>query len=117
MASEKSGPDLQDRYSQLTILDGKCGALLQLSALILTLGTIAIPTVGVPLKIPIRAIAIALIFLLVSLLSLFVIWVDWNAAESVVRVRTSIYKPSVLLTAAGLLLIGWVVIDLALIGP
>ena len=117
MTKGNGGSSFQDRYSRLTILDGKCGALLQLSALILTLGTIAIPTVGTPLQIPIRAVAIALIFLLVSLLSLFVIWVDWNARDSVVRLRTSVYKLCVLLTGAGLILIGWVVIELALAAP
>lgn len=95
----------EEKYRRLTILDGKCAALLQLSALILAIGAVVVPGVHVTGFLYLVTIAIGIIFLIISLLSLSVIWVNWEPSVRLLERRTTAYKACVVMTGVGLVLI------------
>lgn len=103
--------DIKVLYERLTILDGKCSALLQLSSVILALNIIPV-AIG---KLSGIALAlskiVAIIFLFTSLLSLFVIWIEWEPSEAILRYRTYAYRFAVVLTAIGLICIAFLIIS------
>ncbi len=93
----------KELYDRLTILDGKCSALLQLSSVIIALNIIP-AAMGKLTGLPVTLnIIVAIIFLLTSLLSLLVIRVEWKPTEATLKHRTLAYRFAVMLTATGLL--------------
>ncbi len=92
----------RDLNRRLGIIDHKCSALLELSSVVLALNII--PAVSGNLT-PVGSLLSAVIsvaFLISSLLSLFVLWVDWGATEQTLQFRTRIYRFCIFLTAIGL---------------
>ena len=90
-------------YDRLTILDGKCSALLQLSAVVLSIGIIPATMSNVLVAYRLLCLVATGSFLVVSILSLTVIWVDWIPSEATVKWRTGAYRLAVVLTGLGLL--------------
>jgi hypothetical protein len=90
---------------RLTVLDSKCSALLQLSALILTLNMISASIKNIGGLKQILSATITFIFLFISLLSLTVIWVNWRVSNRTVKYRTIMYRINIAMTAIGLLFV------------
>lgn len=102
--------EMDQLYERLNILDNKCSALLQLSSVILAL--IIIPVAfgklsGLALTL---SLSIAILFLVTSLLSLFVIWIIWEPTEVILSWRTGVYRIAVILTAIGLVCMATLII-------
>uniref|UniRef100_A0A7C4TVQ4 DUF202 domain-containing protein n=1 Tax=Caldisericum exile TaxID=693075 RepID=A0A7C4TVQ4_9BACT len=114
MAKKWRNLSTEEIYERLTILDGKCSALLELSAIILTIGTIPITSgkfSGLPF---VLSLIITVTFLLVSILSLTVIWVEWEPTIKTLNWRTIAYRISVILSGAGLFLIAILIFAVSL---
>lgn len=94
--------DRSELVRRLAVLDTKCSALLQLSAVVLALNMIS-ASIGEFgwLRHALGAI-IASLFLATSFLSLLVICVNWEATESTLRRRTFAYRIAIIATAIGL---------------
>jgi len=100
---EKGKMEMNQLYERLNILDNKCSALLQLSSVILAL-TIISATFGKLTGLAVTlSLSIAVLFLITSLLSLFVIWIRWTPTKATVDHRTCMYRIAVILTAIGLI--------------
>lgn len=92
----------QDLHRKLGIVDHKCSALLELSSVVLALNII--PAVSgnlTDIGSKLSAI-ISIAFLISSLLSLFVLWIDWAPSQETLVFRTLIYRICIFLTAIGL---------------
>ena len=96
----------QELYDHLNVVDTKCAALLQLSGIILMIGTVSLAS-GV-LSTALRGLLgfIFATFLVISFLSLSVVWLYWSKSEAslvkFLKYRTRVYNLCVLLTAVGL---------------
>jgi hypothetical protein len=93
-------------HESLTVLDGKCSALLQLSGVILAIATIPVTSgkvAGVELLI---AAFIAGDFLVTSLLLLYVLWFSSSPSATLLAARARIYNLSLVLVGIGLLAMG-----------
>ena len=102
--------ELKDLYSNLNILDAKCSALLQLSSVILALNIIPAASgelAGLSLKL---SLGIAVLFLITSLLSLYVIRIEWEPDEPLLKRRTIAYSIALYLTAVGLIMMAALII-------
>jgi hypothetical protein len=91
-----------DLNRRLGILDHKCSALLELSSVVLALNIIPAVSGNLSDVGSILSAIISITFLISSLLSLFVLWIDWQPTEKVLSFRTSIYRICIFLTAVGL---------------
>ncbi|WNZ24930.1 hypothetical protein HJG54_20130 [Leptolyngbya sp. NK1-12] len=93
---------VKDLNRRLGILDHKCSALLELSSVVLALNIIPAVSGNLSDVGSLLSAIISVTFLVSSLLSLFVLWIDWQPTEQVVEFRTSIYRFCIFLTAIGL---------------
>jgi len=114
MQTDNSTLTPEELYERLNILDTKCSALLQLSAIVLTIGTIPVTSGQIAGFSLILSLVIASIFLISSLLSLSVIWIKWEASMKTLVWRTYAYKISHTLTAIGLAVIAVLIFALLL---
>jgi hypothetical protein len=96
------GENERDLNQSLGILDQKCSALLQLSSVVLALNIIPAVSGKLDQVESLLSGAIAIIFLINSLLSLFVLWINWQPSEQTLVFRTYMYQVCVGLTAIGL---------------
>lgn len=92
----------EDLNRRLGILDHKCSALLELSSVVLALNIIPAVSGNLTDVGSILSAIISITFLISSLLSLFVLWIDWQPTEKVLGFRTLIYRVCIFLTAIGL---------------
>lgn len=95
----------EELLTHLNALDAKCAALLQLSGIVLTLGTI--PAIAGSLS-GYRLVLsgmITLVFMVNCLISLSVLWYVPDPDEALFRRRCRVYKVLVLLSGIGLVLI------------
>jgi len=96
----------QELYHHLNVVDTKCATLLQLSGIVLMIGTVSLAS-GV-LSTTLRGLLgfIFATFLAISFLSLSVVWLHWSkSATTLVRFlkyRTRVYNLCVALTGVGL---------------
>lgn len=95
--------DRNELFRRLTILDSKCASLLQLSAVVLALNMITVSVGTLDGLRQIVSVVIALIFLLTCFLSIFVIWVNWEASEGTLKRRTLAYRVAVVIATIGLI--------------
>lgn len=113
----EQGLSRQELNQRLSILDHKCSALLELSSVVLALNIIPAISGNLSKMGSILSAIISVAFLISSLLSLFVLWIDWHPTEETVRFRTSIYSTCIALTAIGLTAIAaLMLISLKLVG-
>lgn len=91
--------------ARLSILDHKCSALLELSSVVLALNIIPAVSGNLTNLGSLLSGTISIAFLISSLLSLFVLWIDWDATEQTLLFRTRIYRFCIFLTAIGLMAI------------
>jgi hypothetical protein len=103
--SDQQALHRQELHKKLGIVDHKCSALLELSSVVLALNIIPavsgnLSSVGSKLS-----AVISVAFLISSLLSLFVLWIDWEPSQETLIFRTRIYRICIFLTAIGLIAI------------
>lgn len=102
--------DQKELYERLSILDSKCSGLLQLSSVILALNVI--PAVGGKLTgfSQVLSILVAILFLVTSLLSLYVLQIEWQPTSKTLQRRTMAYRISLVLTVIGLFCVAALII-------
>lgn len=94
--------EVAELNKRLGILDHKCSALLELSSVVLALNIIPAVSGNLTQVGSLLSAVISVAFLISSLLSLFVLWLDWQPTEETLRFRTRIYRICIFLTAIGL---------------
>lgn len=104
--SSQNKTELEKICEKLSILDGKCSALLQLSAIILAIGIIPATSGKVEGSELILAAFIAGDFLITSLLLLSVIWYSNNPSAKLLSIRSKAYNFSLILIGIGLIAMG-----------
>jgi hypothetical protein len=109
-AEDRQMEDQKELYERLSILDSKCSGLLQLSSVILALNVI--PAVGGKLTgfSQVLSILVAILFLVTSLLSLYVLQIEWQPTSKTLQRRTMAYRISLVLTVIGLFCVAALII-------
>jgi clan AA aspartic protease len=109
-AGDRQMEDQKELYERLNILDSKCSGLLQLSSVILALNVI--PAVGGKLTgfSQVLSILVAVLFLVTSLLSLYVLQIEWQPTSKTLQRRTMAYRISLVLTVIGLFCVAALII-------
>ncbi|HET54677.1 MAG TPA: hypothetical protein ENN33_05605 [Ignavibacteria bacterium] len=97
----------EELYYHLNVVDTKCATLLQLSGIVLMIGTVSLASDIISNNLLWLLSTIFTIFLVISFLSLSVVWLHWSKSNTelikILKYRTRVYNICVILTAIGLI--------------